>query len=143
MVLEMKITDHFFCQPYSGFGMYMGDSVQFGIDPGCAASENDLVEHKIWELGIAMTSSGCELVFYNTPEDKKGAETGDWKFSGKCNGIEQIYEVEIPSGILQPGKIFGFNMIYNINDGDGRRGYLAWRNGIGDRKRSADWGFVI
>jgi hypothetical protein len=51
--------------------------------------------------------------------------------------------VEIPEDVLAPGKIFGFNMIYNINDGAGRRGYLAWRNGIGDRKRSADWGFII
>jgi hypothetical protein len=34
-------------------------------------------------------------------------------------------------------------MIYNINDGGGRRGYLGWRNGIGDRKRSADWGYVV
>lgn len=143
MILEMQVTDHFFCQPYSGFGMYMGDSIQFGIDPGCAACENDLVERRIWELGIAMTSSGCELVIYNLPENRNREDISCWKFSGRREADSQIYEVEIPSDILTPGNVFGFNMIYNINDGDGRRGYLAWRNGIGDRKRSADWGFVI
>ena len=141
--LEMQITDHFFCQPYSGFGMYMGDSIQFGIDPGCAACENDLVEHRIWELGIALTAKGCELVIYNLPENRSRDEISCWKFSGRRDGITQIFEVEIPEDVLAPGKIFGFNMIYNINDGAGRRGYLAWRNGIGDRKRSADWGFII
>ena len=142
VTLEMEIEDRFFCQPYSGFAMYMGDSIQFGIDPECSASLNDLVDRKIWELGIAMTESGCELVIYNHPADQE-PRLESWVFSGRREGDKQFYTVEIPQEILTAGSIFGFNMIYNINDGSGRRGYLAWRNGIGDRKRSADWGFVI
>lgn len=143
LTLEMEVEDHFFCQPYSGFAMYMGDSIQFGIDPECAASENNLSERKIWELGIAMTDSGCELVIYNQPADQESSGTERWSYSGRREGTKQIYSVAIPPEILKPGKIFGFNMIYNINDGSGRRGYLAWRNGIGDRKRAADWGFIV
>jgi hypothetical protein len=142
LTLEMEIEDHLFCQPYSGFAMYMGDSIQFGIDPCRSASLNDLVDRKIWELGIAMTQSGCELVIYNHPENQDD-RLDRWGFSGRQEEGKQFYTVEIPQDILTPGTIFGFNMIYNINDGSGRRGYLAWRNGIGDRKRSADWGFVI
>lgn len=142
VTLEMEIEDRFFFQPYRGFAMYMGDSIQFGIDPECSASLNDLVDRKIWELGIAMTNSGCELVVYNHPENRDG-DIFRWEFSGRREGEKQFYTVAIPQEILPPGRIFGFNMIYNINDGSGRRGYLAWRNGIGDRKRSADWGFVI
>jgi hypothetical protein len=41
------------------------------------------------------------------------------------------------------GSIIGFNLMTNINDGSGWRGWLQWIPGIGDRKRAADWGWLI
>ena len=140
-VLEMEICDPHFFQPFSGFPMYMGDSIQFGLDFACAASMNDLTEKKIWELGIAMTPAGCELIAYNTPRGHQKSEITQIRYNGCREGDFQRYRLILPPEFT--GATFGFNMIYNINDGGGRRGYLGWRNGIGDRKRSADWGYVV
>ena len=140
-ILEMVADDPHFCQPFSNFCMYMGDCIQFGLDMTCAASENDLVSRKVWELGIALTPNGKELIAYNTPAGHDKAEIEQIAYTIERTGDIQTYRLVLPPAFT--GKTFGFNMIYNINDGGGRRGYLGWRNGIADRKRSADWGFVI
>jgi hypothetical protein len=140
-ILEMEVYDPYFCQPFKGFPMYMGDSIQFGLDFACAASVNDLVCKKVWELGIAITPDGCELIAYNTPASHVNTEIQKISYTGERTGDIQIFRLVLPPEFT--GSTFGFNMIYNINDGGGRRGYLGWRNGIGDRKRSADWGYVV
>ena len=142
--LDMEINDRFFCQPCRGFSMYMGDSVQFGLDFDCAASENDLIERKIWELGIAVTDeNGCDFVVYNFPaaSERKTAEA--WHSFAERRGNTSFCQVGIPAEFFNPSGVAGFNMIFNINDGSGRRGFLAWRKGIGDRKKSADWGYIL
>ena len=102
---------------------------------------NDLVCKKVWELGIAITPDGCELIAYNTPASHVNTEIQKISYTGERTGDIQIFRLVLPPEFT--GSTFGFNMIYNINDGGGRRGYLGWRNGIGDRKRSADWGYVV
>ena len=144
IVLDMEITDRFFCQPCSGFGMYMGDSVQFGLDISCAASENDLVDRKVWEFGIAVTDGGTtDFVVYNFPEKSDKALAEKLKYSAERVGDKTFYQIIFRKDFAEIGDVFGFNMIFNINDGKGRRGYLAWRKGIGDRKKSADWGYIL
>ena len=143
LTLEMQIEDRFFCQPYHGFSMYMGDSVQFGIAPQGCVSENDLISRKVWEFGIAMCDGVCELAVYNFPANRSKDDVKILKYSGRREGDKQYFEVEFPASFADIGAVFAFNMIYNINDGSGRRGYIAWRSGIGDRKRSSDWGFVM
>ena len=144
VILDMEVTDPLFCQPCRGIGMYMGDSVQFGLDFACAASENDLVERKIWEFGISVTDTfECDFVVYNFPADADKSSADKIKRSAVRRGDKSIFQAVIPVEFFNEDMICGFNMIYNINDGSGRRGYLAWRNGIGDRKKSADWGFIL
>ena len=144
IILDMEVTDHLFCQPYGGTGMYMGDSVQFGFDFECAASENDLVERKVWEFGICVTDRNTgDFVVYNTPSAAAPGVPAKLKHSAQRKNDTTSYRVVADKNFSGAGAVFGFNMIFNINDGNGRRGYLAWRNGIGDRKKSADWGFVV
>ena len=40
------------------------------------------------------------------------------------------------------GGILGFNLIVNVNDGAGRRGWIEVTSGIGDRKSAADWAWL-
>ena len=144
IVLDMEVDDALFCQPYRGFGMYMGDSVQFGLDFDCAASENDLVERRIWEFGICVTDDGtCDFAVYNFPAAADRSLAEKLRYSAIRQGSRSIYQVVIGREFSGTAGAAGFNMIFNINDGAGRRGYLAWRKGIGDRKKSADWGYIL
>ena len=144
IVIDIEVVDKFFCQPCSGFGMYMGDSVQFGLDFDCAASENDLISRKIWEFGISVTDSGtCDFVTYNKPADSDVKTEEKLQCSAVRVGDKSIFRIVAGKDFAVRKHALGFNMIFNINDGGGRRGYLAWRKGIGDRKKSADWGYIL
>lgn len=144
LVINIEVVDKLFCQPCRGFGMYMGDSVQFGLDFDCAASENDLIDRKIWELGISVTDSGtCDFVIYNSPIASGSKPAEKLQYSAVRAGDKSIFRTVVGKDFSVRKNALGFNMIFNINDGSGRRGYLAWRKGIGDRKKSADWGYIL
>ena len=133
------VRDDLFCQPYEGGEIWRGDSIQFSFDTlnddSPAPDEND------YEYGFAMTDKGKEMWRWYAARGRKLGRVGkvEFSFSSQPKKNQYIYEVAIPWNELTPlkpqkGKVCGFNVIVNDNDGQGRKGWIQWTPGIGEGK---------
>lgn len=133
------VRDNLFCQPYEGGEIWRGDSIQFSFDTlnddSPAPDEND------YEYGLAMTGKGEEVWRWHAARGKKLGRVKNVKFSFSRQPRSNlyIYEVALPWSELAPlrpqkGKVCGFNVIVNDNDGQGRKGWIQWTSGIGEGK---------
>ena len=137
--IAAQVRDDRFRQPFIGTEVWMGDSVQFGIDPDYDRSlsygEDD------GEYGLALTQLGPQVVRW----------TGDGGVIRTANlavlrqdGIT-VYEAAIPWEEMAPlrpevGKTVGFSLVVNDDDGDGRKCWLEWLGGIAGSKDPSLWG---
>jgi hypothetical protein len=137
------IKDDYFFQPYIGDMTYIGDSIQLGLDPRCSRTVFNMKERETFEYQLALTKQGAEARANAIPNGTKL----DPKFTVNVDNNLYTYEFKLRWCDLSikpsSGTVMGFNLMTNINDGDGRRGWLQWTPGIGDRKRAADWGWLV
>ena len=143
LTIKTIIQDNYFHQPYTGNMTYIGDSIQLGIDPQCSRSMFNMKAKKTFEYQLALTPEGEQIVPNMLPigVDSKpllnvSVEDNLYTYTFKIKWQELGIK---PS----PGTTLGFNIIININDGGGRRGWLQWTPGIADGKRAADWGWLV
>lgn len=61
-------------------------------------------------------------------------------------GNETIYEMVLPMAeiteYLTPGTVMGYGVLINDNDGDGRRGWIEYGDGISWRKDPSKYGDI-
>jgi hypothetical protein len=146
LYLKVDVTDDVFYQPYEGVSMYIGDSIQIGIDP--FFSEDKRYKGQIYEMVLGLSPNGPQIYVVHAADEttKTGLlNAGSLTVNKKTNGV--LYEAIIPFSCLKPlipevGKTFGFSIIINDNDGNGRKGWIEWGGGIGDTKCPALWGMV-
>lgn len=142
--MEATIVDNTFSQQYSGYDMWNGDSIQFGISklvPEGASFE---------EFGFGLTPVGAQLYRYRTTDDKrqKGIVTPKY-ISVKRNEAERTtnYALIVPwsemVGTDFDKSAFKLSLLVNDNDGGGRKGYIEWGSGIGDWKNPGDFKDVV
>ncbi|MEI8247341.1 MAG: CehA/McbA family metallohydrolase [Lentisphaerota bacterium] len=149
LIFDVSVLDHHHHQPYHGGIMYIGDSLQLGIDPASRRSRFNLRDKSVFEYQIAHTSTGAEW----TCDARPDSLSNEWPPMTvpeltTCRTEDTIwYRFNLPWSALgmEPavGDIFGFNLIVNVNDGAGRRGWIELTPGIGDRKSAADWAWMV
>jgi cellulose/xylan binding protein with CBM9 domain/PHP domain-containing protein len=143
--VRIFVKDNFFYQPYCDSSAYMGDSIQIGFDPLCRRSKFSLKEKNIFEFLLANTEDGPIVINNLVPELCKNKISAELLVTQKDNMY--TYDFKVPMKSLQiksdKGRAVGFNLIVNVNDGNGRRGWIEWTPGIGDRKSADDWGCLV
>ncbi len=125
------VTDDKAYQPFSAKEMWKGDSVQFAITTDTKGSgEREGFGPTDHFFGIAQSDSGKTLFARFA-----GAGSSEHIVSAsKRIGTRTYYETAIPWNELVPGKpisgtTYGFSIVVNDNDGQGR-GCMTWADGI-------------
>ena len=127
LYLAFDVKDSVFHQPYSGTGIWQGDSVQIALDPLC--NTNGLTRSYLFddlEFGITLLANGkTEIIRYAGSENtEKNLQT---EIEKKSDGV--YYKIAIPWKVLgihpkRDTKI-GFNFVINDNDGKSLEKYLT------------------
>ncbi|MDF2925507.1 MAG: hypothetical protein K0R57_4421 [Paenibacillaceae bacterium] len=127
LYVAFQVTDNIH-QAVGGDAMWSGDGVQF-------ASGTDGVYGP--EYGFAHVDGQSQVWVWNKGDATLPKEAVTLKTSRTENVT--VYEAAIPWGALHsytPGKSMPFNLVFNDNDGSGRKGYVEWTPGIGKSKDS-------
>lgn len=133
--IAADVTDNAQYQKGTGEDIWSGDSIQFGIDPG---RKDGAGSGKYNEFGMALGDSGMITWRWTTANKSAlGRITGAKGAATRGEG-HTYYELAIPwSAILYEGQKLesleniGFSALVNDNDGSGRRGWIAYMDGIG------------
>ena len=137
--LCLVTSDDDYVQNYNGDEIWKGDSIQFGLDFN---RENKSVTKDRHEFGFALSNGKIISWRWFSAFGKKTGEFRNRKIVIGHAVKRMIYELAIPwSEILpekrkpEPGEIFGFSLIINDTDNDGRgRGWIRLSEGIGRTK---------
>jgi hypothetical protein len=143
LYLAVLVDDEAQANGYTAAEMWQGDSLQVAFDMAHnGGSAYDATDD--YEYGWAKTSTGDVRHRFYAPN---GAPAAADTFAVTRDGTTTIYEVRVPAtdlGIatLAAGKVFGFSLLVNDNDGTGRDGFLQWTPGIGQSKNPGLFGEV-
>ncbi|MGB9607960.1 MAG: sugar-binding protein, partial [bacterium] len=131
----MRVLDDVFNQPYQGGDIWKGDSVQIGL--GLSPLE-DIAGVYYAEGGLALTQKGKLLWVWHAPGIPYEGEFQELNFAIGREGKEIVYEAAIPYRSLNfpisSGAWIGLDIIVNDNDGEGRKSWLEWGEGLGKVK---------
>ncbi|MEI2394135.1 sugar-binding protein [Paenibacillus phytohabitans] len=125
-----KVTDNVHA-PVSDSTMWRGDSIQFAFSPGGSYGPEYAINYMdgqahVWQFSEGGAAAGAEVI----------------TAAASRTGQETFYEVRMPwsaisTGMPENGEL-PFTLLFNDNDGAGRRGWLEWTPGIGKAKSPAD-----
>ena len=132
LYLQVAVTDDKFVQPFSGGDTWQGDGVQFAVQP----EYDRRPEAKYAEFSVALVGGKPEV--FVAHDDLGGAKaTADIAQAGTLT----TYRIAVPwAGLgVKPvlGRTIAVSMLVNDNDGNGRRGWMEWGDGIGYSKDPA------
>lgn len=148
LYLTVLARDNVHYQTENSDRIWLGDSIQFALDPGWAGGPGSMGYH---EFGLAMDNQGTTTVW-------RWIAPGGWnvgKVEGaKCNisrsGALTRYELTLPWQEIAPASLriekgfsLGFSLLINDNDGYGRRGWLEYMGGIGAQKDAKAFGDLV
>jgi MYXO-CTERM domain-containing protein len=143
LYLAVLVDDEAQANGYTEPEIWMGDSLQVAFDMAHnGGSSYDATDD--YEFAWAKTSTGDVRHRFYAPN---GAPAAADTFAITRNGTTTTYEVRIPATDLglstfTAGKVFGFSLLVNDNDGTGRDGFLQWTPGIGQAKNPGLYGEV-
>jgi hypothetical protein len=135
------VTDDVVVQNFPPAELWRGDSVVFALSTDRSAPPDRTgyspADH---EFGLALRN-GAEPILYRfagPPGTTPGVMTKG-VVAVRRSGSRTFYEAAIPWSELgfarpKPGAMYGFSVLINDNDGEGR-GYIAWSDGLDDVKR--------
>lgn len=137
LILDVRVTDRTYNQPFELHEAWKGDSVQLAIQPlgpGGRATES------ITEI-VAADVRGTPGIFrYSSCRGNAAPEAlKKSRLEFRRDGDQQYYRLildidELGLDSLSLPKTFGASLLINSNDGTGRVGYLQWGGGIGAGK---------
>lgn len=145
LYLAVAVTDDKHHQPYSGSGpVFDGDSIQIGIDT--LNNKSIIYDNDDYEIALSLSAKGPELTAYVAPLGGDGLKA-DAELSITRRGKDLVYEVGIPWKSLGltpvPGQKIGLSLLVNDNDGKGRKGFIQWTEGVGQRKEPKKFGTLV
>ncbi|RIQ21462.1 hypothetical protein DY240_15125 [Jiangella rhizosphaerae] len=136
--LSARIDDDVHFQSESGTAVWFGDGFQFGFAAGLPG------ETRAWdELGMSLTENGPELYRWLSAQGRPTGliEDADLAITRDEAAAETVYELAIPWSELTPfepeHRLLSFSIILNENDGQERRGWLRYGDGIATAKDPA------
>ncbi len=132
LYLTVEVTDNVFSQKDGIEEAWRGDGLQFAFQrPDDGGSLSDRTE-----LDAALTPEGPRLLRRCAQDGGKAQllDNGMVKITRQGNTVK--YEMAMPYkelGLkpLESGATLAFSLLVNENDGNGRKGFLHWGNGIG------------
>ncbi|WP_179281020.1 sugar-binding protein [Paenibacillus sp. XY044] len=145
LYLAFRVTDDVHHQPYTDGSTWQADGIQIGIDP-CRINGAGSCGYN--ELGFALNNDGSvqNYRWIAVPGKFTGVLT-ETKNAIQRVGDKTVYEMAIPWSEILPdgmtpheGLDLGFSFLVNDNDGQSRRGWIHYANGIGDAKDPSEFG---
>lgn len=130
LYLVAKITDDVFSQTNTGSLTWRGDSLQFAMVSGAPVDTGQTA----YRYELALTPDGPQLNRDLAPAGVDLGLVADAKVAIARRGTTTVYEAAIPwaqTPLDAATGLFAFTMLYNDNDGNGRKGYLQWGSGLG------------
>ncbi len=147
LYLAFDVTDDVHYQREYGDRMWMGDSIQFAIDPLLERTPGRYGDYD-HEIGLCFVE-GVPLVWrWQRPVGMKSEVVPGAKLAVSIKKGRTIYEVAVPLQELWPlrpelSTLCGFS--YLVNDSDGgreRESYATWSSGIGSGKDASAFGLM-
>ena len=146
LYLYASITDNVFSNPNEVGRLWAGDSIQFGVyNPEYAHIAQGEGLSDFNEIGIALLKDGPAVYKFKDQykdQDKVGQIT-DCEVAVVRDETTKTtnYEFAIPWKVLfgkdmsyKAGDRIGYSVLYNDDDGNGRRGWIEYASGIGQTK---------
>lgn len=123
--------------------MWENDSIQLGFDPLHERTQGQYGPNDS-EYSIALNQAGDAQIDCWHSADEVGPQSLKFNVATSRTGDITTYEAAIPWSAIgvhvgENGPLFGFSMLINDNDGDGRRGWLELTSGMGRSKNPADF----
>ncbi len=146
LYIAVNATDDIFCQNETASGSWAGDSFQFAIEDKLHNGNYTLagggVDKNFTEFCAALVNG--EPTLYRFSSQHQACENGiveNAEIAIKRDGMRTVYEMAVPwtemfgAGYqFDSNKIFGYSMLVNDNDGNGRRGWIEYNDGVGSIK---------
>jgi len=126
--------------------MWQDDSIQFGILEN-REETLDAASLAFTELCISANPAGEKIYRHSSASGKGTGEVANCELKIGRTGEYTIYEMRIPWTELlsenhkaKEGDEYAFSFLINDNDGDGRKGYMYYNDGIGGEKLASLFG---
>jgi len=105
-------------------------------------------DQKHVDIDVALTKDGPKAYRQYVVGDLTQGPADDIKVKAERKDGKTVYELEIPVASvglpeLKKGDAIGFSLLVNDNDGEGRKGYLHWGDGIGNGKDPSQYNWII
>ena len=148
LYLYASITDNVFSNPNEVGRLWAGDSIQFGVyNPEYAHIAQGEGLSDFNEIGIALLKDGPAVYKFKDQykdQDKVGQITDCEVAVVRDETTKSTnYEFAIPWKVLfgkdmsyKAGDRIGYSVLYNDDDGNGRRGWIEYASGIGLTKNT-------
>ena len=148
LYIYSEVTDDIYYQVEQPDKSWKGDGLQFGlyIDTG---EEDSLAIGQAYtnfnEIGVSVLPDSNRVATYRFKTQNEKTEIGLCKTATGAvvrNGTKTYYEWSMPWEDItgqkgwkpKSGDRLGFSVLWNDNDGDGRKGWLEYASGIGVEK---------
>jgi len=139
--LMAEVTDDKFCQPNRDGLLWQGDGLQFGFDTLNDATTYGAYDQNDYEFGFAQTGAATQIWSWQAAagQSSNGPKNHPRRIEKRPDG-KLLYRVAIPWSELAPltpvaGKVFGFNLVVNDNDGAGVNHFICMSPGLAPGKR--------
>lgn len=146
LYLAAVVKDDVFSQDYVRNAVWNGDSIQFGLNDNSADIQNT---SQFTPFCLSLTKDGTQLYRSAAYYFSEAALVENVKMSAKRTSDGVVYEAAIPwSEIFYEGYTpdtssqVGFSILFNDNDGNGRRGWIEYNSGIGSGKDYTQFGKI-
>lgn len=146
LYMMCKVRDNIFWQEEKNNDLWKADSVQIAI------LEDNTIGIEAQALAfteLAIGKNGKDVTFYrhSSMSGKSVGEVETCEGKVVTSGGFTTYEVRIPWTELlnsdhkaKKGDIYAFSMLVNDSDGNGRRGFICYNDGIGTEKNPSKFG---
>ncbi|NLX04943.1 MAG: hypothetical protein GXY33_07350 [Phycisphaerae bacterium] len=141
--LTVVVKDDVFCQDQPPSAMWMGDSLQIGLQS--LEHENPMA---YTELTVGLADGEAKVYRQSGQSGQAPGPLDAVEVNATRQGGDLVYrmcipvsEVDLPR--LCEGTVIGFSLLVNDNDGEGRKGYLHWAEGIGRGKNVLAYNWLI
>lgn len=146
LYIAVNVTDNIFYQDRTAADAWAGDSFQFAIEDKLHNGNYMLagggVDTDFSEFCASLVN-GVPTLYRNSSQHQV-CEPGiveNVEIAIKRDGTHTVYEMAVPWTEMfgadyqfDSSKIFGYSMLVNDNDGNGRRGWIEYNDGIGSIK---------
>ncbi|MEE1047810.1 MAG: sugar-binding protein [Clostridia bacterium] len=152
LYIAAEVTDDKYNMEEPAATSYRGDNIQFGVyindgrhvPYGTAGTTFE-------EIGLTITDGKPEVYRYMSREGKTqvGLVTENVELATNQAGAKTVYEFRITwkellgeEYVPQAGHEIGFSILFNENDGTGRKGWIEFGSGIGKSKDANQFAYI-